>query len=77
MQRPEALVAAKPVRGNQLEERGRARRAARDGPLCGKGERLRLERERESIGLDIGAGGRGGPYSFSMVHCSGCWLRRA
>lgn len=48
-----------------------------DAAGFGQGEVAGLDGEREAIGMSH-AGMRGGrAYSFSIVHCRGCWFRRA
>ena len=78
VQRPEALDAAQPVGRDQVEEGGGRGAQHEDVARRGEGERAasRTASARRSA-WDIERAARGGPYSFSMVHCSGCWFRRA
>ena len=64
---------------HQVEEGATARRAARGRrPRPGSASAPRLEGERQAVDVWRHARARGAaPYSFSIVHCSGCWLRRA
>ena len=63
--------------GIELEERRGDGAQHDDGAALRQGERPRLDRERQAIDLGHRRGRAAAPYSFSMVHCSGCWLRRA
>ncbi len=83
VQGAEGLLAAEPLRGDEIEEVGRGGAEDEDDSLVGDGKLPGMDREREAIdgehqrGASEGARLGGGPYSFSMVHCSGCWFRRA
>ena len=64
-------------RGSDIDPAARLGVQHENRPGLGHRQRAGGQCQRQAVGMGHGRRARGRRYSFSIVHCSGCWFRRA